>query len=77
MAIVYKMELLPALKEAGYNTSRIRKEKLIGEATLQKFREHGPLNFTDLNKLCSLLSCQPGDILEYVPDETDHEKVIL
>lgn len=23
-----------------------------------------------INKLCFILECQPGDILEYVPDET-------
>ena len=69
MAIVYKKELIPALKEAGYNTNKIRKEKIIHESTLQKFREHGPLNFNDLNKLCKLLNCQPGDLIKYVPDE--------
>ena len=36
MALVYKMEMLPALKKAGYNTNRIRKEKLFGERTVQK-----------------------------------------
>ena len=69
MAIKYKIEILPALKEAGYNTTRIRKEKVFGEQTAQKFREHKPLNFNDLNKLCKLLNCQPGDLIEYVPDE--------
>lgn len=69
MAIVYKMEMIPALKAAGYNTNKIRKEKLIGESILQKFREHKPLNFNDLNKLCKLLNCQPGDLIQYVPDE--------
>ncbi len=69
MAIVYKVEMIPALKAAGYNTNKIRKEKLIGESILQKFREHKPLNFNDLNKLCKLLNCQPGDLIQYVPDE--------
>lgn len=68
MAIVYKKELIPALKAAGYNTGKIRKEKLFHESTLQKFREHKGLNFTDLNKLCTLLNCQPGDLIEFVPD---------
>lgn len=69
MAIVYKIEILPALKKAGYNTGRIRKEKIMGESVLQKFREHKGLNFTDLNNICKLLNCQPGDLIEYVPDE--------
>lgn len=69
MSIVYKIEMLPALKKAGYNTSQIRNDKLFGERTVQKFREHKALNFNDLNKLCKLLNCQPGDLIEYVPDE--------
>ena len=68
MAVVYKMEMLPALKKAGYNTNRIRKEKLFGERTVQKFREHKALSFNELNKLCQLLNCQPGDLIAYVPD---------
>ena len=28
MAIKYKIDIIAALKEAGYNTSRIRKEKI-------------------------------------------------
>ena len=35
MPIVYKIDVLSALKEAGYNTTRIRKEKIMGEAMLQ------------------------------------------
>ena len=73
MAIVYKLELLPALKKAGYNTNKIRTDKLFGERTVQKFRKHGPLNFNDLNRLCTLLECQPGDLIEFVPDVESQE----
>ena len=64
--IQFKIEILPALKEAGYNTNRIRKEKLINEATLQKIR-HGQVDLalSTIDTLCELLHCQPGDILEY------------
>lgn len=36
MPIVYKIDVLSALKEAGYNTTRIRKEKIMGEAMLKR-----------------------------------------
>lgn len=29
-----------------------------------------------INKLCKLLNCQPGDIMEYIPDETEQNKNI-
>ena len=37
MPIKYKIEIMKALKDAGYSTYRLRKEKILGEATLQKF----------------------------------------
>lgn len=36
MPIIYKTDVLAALKEKGYNTNRIRKDKIMGEAMLQK-----------------------------------------
>ena len=40
--IRYRMEILPALKAAGYSTNKIRTDKLMGQATLQQLR-HGEL----------------------------------
>jgi putative transcriptional regulator len=28
----------------------------------------GGLDYRTVNKLCALLNCQPGDLMEYVPD---------
>ena len=68
MPIVYKTDVLAALKEAGYSSYKIRKEKLMGEATLQKIRNNEPVSWENIATICRLLNCQPGDILEYVPD---------
>lgn len=69
MPIQYKTDVLIALKSAGYSTYRLRKEKLLGEATIQKLRENKPLSWENLSTICNLLKCQPGDIVEYIPDE--------
>ena len=69
MAIKYKNDILKSLKDCGYNTNTIRKNKMFSESTLQKFRDQEPINFDNLNKLCKYLNCQPGDLLEYVPDD--------
>ena len=68
MPIVYKMNVLQALKDAGYNTNKIRKEKIMGEAMLQKLREGQMVSWASLETICSLLKLQPGDIIEYIPD---------
>ena len=30
------------------------------------------LKISTLNKLCQVLDCQPGDIIEYIPDEAEN-----
>ena len=52
--MIYKLDVLSALKEAGYNTNRIRKEKLIGEAMLQKIRSGQMPSWATLETICSL-----------------------
>lgn len=71
MPLTYKIDVLAALKEAGYSTYRIRKEKIMGEATLQLFRDDKPISWDNLNLLCELLGCQPGDVLLHVPDKPE------
>ena len=71
MPVRYKIDVLKSLKDAGYNTSRLRKEKIIGERTLQRIREGKDISFEVLGRLCELLQCQPADILEYVEEDTN------
>ena len=71
MAIRYKGDILAALKEKGYNTSTLRKERIFGEKTMQDFRTNAEIPYKTLNKLCKLLDCQPGDIMEYVDDTAE------
>ena len=70
MAIVYKIDVLKALKEAGYNTSRLRKDKIMGEATIQKIRENQLASWATIDTICALLDCNVGDIVEHVKEDT-------
>lgn len=69
MPIKYKIDIIEALKEQGFTSYRIRKEKIIGERQMQQIRNGEVVSIACLTKLCELLNCQPGDILEYVPEE--------
>lgn len=66
MAIVYKIDALQALKERGYNTNKLRKEKLLAEGVIQSLRQGKAISFANMERLCKMLSCQPGDLIEYV-----------
>lgn len=67
--LVYKIDVLEELKEAGYNTTRIRREKLISEASLTRIRRGEMVAIETIERICRLLDMQPGNIIKYVPDE--------
>ncbi|GKH49073.1 hypothetical protein CE91St46_01840 [Eubacteriales bacterium] len=71
MPIRYKLDVLAALREAGYSQNKIRDEKLIGQATLTQLRHGELVSWKTINTICRLLCCQPGDILEYAPNVED------
>ena len=62
----YKIDVLATLKEKGYNTNKIRTEKIMGEAMLQKIRKGEMVSWSVFEKLCDLLDCQPADLIEYI-----------
>lgn len=66
---VYKIDVLKDLKDAGYTTAKLRKEKLLGENAIQSLRHNEMIGIIALEKVCSLLKMQPGDIIEYVEDD--------
>ena len=69
MGMKYKIDVIAALKDAGYNTNRIRKEKIMGEAMLQKIRSGQMVSWATMETLCELLNCQPADLIEYVKEK--------
>lgn len=68
MPIVYKVNILAELKAKGYNTNRLRKEKLLSEGVLQSLRKDKYISMDNLSKICGLLDCQPADLIEYVKE---------
>ena len=65
MSIQYKIDVLSELKKKGYSTYRLRKERIFGEATIQKIRTGELVSWDNISTMCRLLECQPGDIVEY------------
>ena len=69
LPLKYKVDILAALKEKGYNTNKIRTEGLLSQSTLQKFRNKQGVSWENLETLCDLLECQPADLIEWVKEE--------
>lgn len=73
MPLRFKVNVLDELKRAGYNTTKIREDNLLSQSTLQKLRGGGQLSWSNIETICRLLQCQPGDILEYLPENESNE----
>lgn len=67
--LVYKIDVLATLKEAGYTTTELRKKKLLGENSIQYIRDGKMIGAKALDNVCRLLDMQPGNIVKYVEDE--------
>lgn len=68
--IRYKINILQELKKAGYSSTRIRQEKIMGESMVQKLRTgNASINLASLEPVCRILHCQPGDLVEWVENE--------
>lgn len=68
----FKYDKMFALfKAKGISTYKIRKDNLISQSSLTKMKNGGDIDTRTLEKVCAILHCQPGDIMEYVPDDTN------
>ena len=69
----YKIDVMKELSERGFTSTRMRKEKILSEATMQNLRKGKGITTETLNTICVILRCQPSDVLEIIP--TDEEKI--
>lgn len=73
----YKIDVLAAIKAAGYNTTQIHKSAtagvhtLLGTSALQKLRQRKMVGTKALDQICTMLHCQPGDLVEWCPNEKE------
>ena len=63
--IVYKGDIITKLKDAGYSTYRLRKEKLLGESTLTMIRQGKLVSLENIDIICNLTKLPISEILEH------------
>nr|DAV54226.1 MAG TPA: Cro/C1-type HTH DNA-binding domain protein [Caudoviricetes sp.] len=62
--IIYK-DILQKLKDAGYNTTRLRREKLLPQSTITRLRNNDPITTETLGVICHLTGLPVEDLIEY------------
>lgn len=73
MAIIVNLDVMMAKRKMS--STELSKQLGITMANLSilKTNKAKAVRFSTLDALCKILDCQPGDILEYVEDEEEHE----
>lgn len=66
--IYYKIDVLKTLKDNGFSTYKIMKDKIIGMSSIQKIRDNEIVSMSTLDTICRLTNLQPADIIGYKPD---------
>lgn len=67
MAIKY-YKMLDQMNRRGIGKEELRKKIQISPATMAKISKNEYVSLEVINKICGVLGCQPGELLEYVPD---------
>ena len=69
MAIVLRLDRIMADRKISLN--ELSEKVGIANVNLSKIKtgKVSAVRFSTLNAICKALDCQPGDILEYMPDE--------
>lgn len=70
MAIKINLNVVMAQRNIGLGELAERLEITPANLSILKNNHAKAIRFTTLNALCQALDCQPGDILEFVDDES-------
>ena len=66
--LYFKIDVLQALKERGYNTTVIRKSGIIGQKTLYEIKAGKVPGEKIINILSAMLNLQPGTFIGFKMD---------
>ncbi|MGN9155095.1 helix-turn-helix domain-containing protein [Bariatricus sp. HCP3S3_E12] len=69
MAIVINLDIMMAKRKMGLTELSKEVDVTMANLSILKNNKAKAIRFTTLEAICRALDCQPGDILEYVPDE--------
>lgn len=61
----YKVDIFLKLKGKGYNQAVLQGKNIVGGASIVKINHGDMIGIKELDKLCRLLDCQPGDLIYY------------
>ena len=71
MGIIVNLDVMMAKRKMSLGELAQRVDVTMANLSILKNNKARAVRFSTLEAICRALDCQPGDILEFVPDEED------
>ena len=71
MAIIVNLDVMMARRKMSLGELSQRVDITMANLSILKNNKAKAVRFSTLEAICKALDCQPGDILEFVPDGED------
>ena len=71
MAIVVNLDVMMAKRKISLGELAERMNITPSNLSILKTGKAKAIRFSTLQNICRLLNCQPGDLMEYVPDSEE------
>ena len=74
MAIIVNLDVMLAKRKMSLSQLSEKIDITLANLSILKTNKAKAVRFSTLEAICAALDCQPGDILEFVPDEGSREE---
>ena len=71
MAIIVNLDVMMAKRKMSLGELSQRVDVTMANLSILKNNKAKAVRFSTLEAICAALDCQPGDILEFVPDKEE------
>lgn len=69
MAIMINLDVVMAKRKVGLTQLASEVDITLANLSILKNNKAKAVRFSTLDSICKALDCQPGDILQYIPDD--------
>lgn len=69
MSIIINLDVVMAKRKMSLTTLANDVDVTMANLSILKNNKAKAIRFSTLDSICKALDCQPGDILEYIPDD--------
>ena len=73
MGIVVRLDVMMARRKISLGELSEKMDITQANLSILKTGKAKAVRFSTLQQLCEILECQPGDLLEYVPEDKDND----